>query len=150
MIFKVPSNPGHSVILQPTEEITEKEITEITTRGWATQMAHECWLFPPIQELEDIKRSLWEQGSKIWTWDATEKVLWQGDFIFAHTASCPTSGHCWELSPSPPSLQVFKQINEITPESSSGWTIPVLPDTPHRRCSSPLIVFVDLNWTYSS
>lgn len=153
MIFKVLSNPGHSVILQPTEEIMEKEKTEITTRGWATQMAHDCWLCPPIQELEDIKRSLWEQGSKLWMWDATEKVLWQGDFISVHTASCRTSGHCWQLLvslSSTPSLQVFIQFNEITPESSSGWTIPVLSDTPHRRCSSPLIVFVDLNWTYSS
>lgn len=148
MIFKVPSHPGHSMILQPTEEIMEKEVTDITTRGWATQMAHDCWLCPPIQELEAIKSSLWEQGSKIWIWDATEKVLWQGDFIFVHC--CPTSGHCWEVLfslSSTPSLQVFIQIDEIISESSSGWTIPVLSDTPHRRCSSPLIVFVDLNWT---
>lgn len=150
MIFKVPSNPDHSRILQPTEEMMEKEITDITTRGWATQMVHDCWLCPPIKELEDIKRSLWEHSSKIWMWDAPEKVLWQGDFIFVHIASCPTSGHWWEVLVSlyfTASLQVFIHIHEIAPEPSSGWTIPVLSDFPHRRWSGPFIVFVDLNWT---
>lgn len=75
-------------------------------------------------------------------WDATDP-LWQGDFIFVHTASCPTSELCWEVLvslSSTPSLQVFIQIDEITPQSSSGWTTSVLSDTPHRRCCSPLTV----------
>lgn len=48
-----------------------------------------------------------------------------------------------------PSAQIVLFIDK-TPFSSPGWTFLALSAFPHKRCSSPKIIFVALHWTLSN